>query len=298
GDNFLVIGIGVYTMTLKYTDPNTGVTRTALEGLKIYLVPNFEGVTASKLITIVLDAAGQLFYSMSIAMGIMITYGSYCKKDANLVKSVNSIEIFDSGVALLAGLIVIPSVVVFQGAENLGNGGPGLMFISLPTVFEQMGFIGHIVGALFFVLVLFAALTSSISLMETIAASFIDKFKWSRPKASVITFVISVVLGVVTCLGYNVFYFDLKLPNGSVGQILDIFDYVSNNLLLPIVAFLTCILIGWLTKPDTIVEEVKIGFGEKKFVREGLYRVMIRFVAPVILIIILLQSFNVFSFLG
>lgn len=294
----LIIGISVYALTLSYTDAD-GVTRTALQGLKIYLVPNFSGLTVSKFLSIALDAMGQMFYSMSLAMGIMITYGSYCRKDSNLIKSVNQIEIFDTGVALLAGMIMVPTVFAFQGNEGLTKAGPSLMFISLPDIFHQMGIIGTIIGALFFVLVLFAALTSAISLMETIASVLIDKYKFSRPKATTCTFIFSVLVGVIVCLGYNVLYIEATLPNGATGQqILDILDYVANSILLPVVALLTCVLIGWICKPETVVDEVKIGFGDKKFSREKLYVIMIKYVSPILLVLIMLQAFNLFSFLG
>lgn len=291
----LIIGIGVYSLTLKHTDEN-GVTRTAIDGLKIYLIPNFDGLTVSKIFNIALDAMGQMFYSMSLAMGIMITYGSYCKKDSDLVKSVNQIEIFDTGVALLAGLVMIPTVFAFQGKEGLSAAGPGLMFKSLPAIFDQMGKVGPIVGALFFILVLFAALTSSISLMETVASVFIDRFKMSRLKATGVTFLISVIIGLTVCFGYNIWYFEATLPNGSVAQILDILDYITNSIMLPILAFLTCVLVGWVAKPEVVIDEVKIGLPEgKKFTREKLYTVMIKFVAPVLLFFIFLQAFDVFG---
>ena len=293
----LILGISVYSLTLKHTDEN-GVTRTALQGLKIYLLPSFEGMTVSKFVTIALDAMGQMFYSMSLAMGIMITYGSYCRKDSNLVTSVNQIEIFDTGVALFAGLIMIPTVFAFQGQEGLGQAGPGLMFKALPAIFEQMGKIGPVIGALFFILVLFAALTSSISLMETVASVFIDRFKMSRPKATGITFLIGLIIGLTVCFGYNIWYFEATLPNGQTGQILDILDYVSNSILLPVVALLTCVLIGWIAKPEYVIDEVEKGIGNKKFRRKTLYTVMIKFVAPVLLFLIFLQSFNVFEFLS
>ena len=293
----LIIGISVYSLTLKHTDEN-GVTRTALEGLKIYLIPNLDGITPSKFITVALDAMGQMFYSMSLAMGIMITYGSYCRKDSNLISSVNQIEIFDTAVALFAGLIMIPTVYAFQGREGLSQAGPGLMFKALPAIFEEMGKLGEVVGACFFLLVLFAALTSSISLMETVASVFIDRFKMSRPKATGVTFICSVLIGVTVCLGYNVWYFEATLPNGATGQqILDILDYISNSILMPIVAILTCVLIGWVAKPEYVVDEVKQGIGNKKFRREKLYVVMMKFIAPVLLFLIFLQAFNVFSFL-
>lgn len=293
----IIVGIAVYSLTLSYTDEN-GVTRTAWDGLKIYLIPSFEGVTVSKFFSILLDAFGQMFYSLSIAMGILITYGSYSGKDSNLIQSVHRIEIFDTGVALLAGLIIIPSVFVFQGQEGLAASGPSLMFISLPQIFEQMGFVGHIIGALFFVLVFFAALTSSISLMETVVSTIIDKFHIRRSIATVITFLLSVIMGGVVCLGYSIWYADIPLPNGQVGQILDVLDYVANSLLLPIVALLTCFLIGWCYKPDGILEEIQIGLDGKVFRQRKMYLVIIRFIAPVLLTVILLQAFNLFSFLG
>ncbi len=290
----IIIGIAVYSLTLTHTDAN-GETRTAWQGLKIYLVPSFKGLTVGKFFSILLDAVGQLFYSLSVAMGIMITFGSYAKKDSDLLTSINRIELFDTGVAILAGLIIIPSVFVFQGTEGLASSGPGLMFVSMPGVFEQMGFFGHIVGALFFVLVFFAALTSSISLMETVTASLIDRFHLKRPHATALCFLISSAIGAVVCLGYSVFYCDIPLPNGSVGQILDLLDYVSNSLMLPIVALLTCVLIGWVCKPKSVLDEIKIGLGDKHFHREKLFVAMIKFVCPVLLFLILLQAFNLFS---
>ncbi len=294
----LILGIAIYSLTLSHTDAD-GVKRTAMQGLKIYLIPSFEGMTVPKFFGILLDAFGQMFYSLSIAMGILITYGSYCKKDNNLIKSVNQIQLFDTGIALLAGLIVIPSVFVFQGKEGLATSGPSLMFVSLPSIFEQMGVVGTIVGILFFVLVLFAALTSSISLMETVASSIMDRFHLSRPKATAITFVFSLIVGVIVCLGYNVFYLEMSLPNGAKGQqILDLLDYIANSILLPVVALVTCILVGWCYKPKGIIEEVQIGLDGKKFYREKLFVAVIKYVAPVLLVIIMLQAFNVFSFLG
>ena len=291
----IIIGIAIFSLTLKHTDDN-GITRTALEGLKIYLIPNFKGLTVSKFFGVLLDAMGQLFYSMSLAMGIMITYGSYANKKDNLVSSVNQIEIFDTAIAIIAGLIVIPTVFAFNGQEGLAASGPGLMFVSLPEIFKQMGFIGNIVGAFFFVLVFFAALTSSISIMEAIVSSIMDKFNISRKKAAIMVFLLGVIVGVLVCLGYNVFYFEYTLPNGATGQILDILDYISNSLMLPIVALLTCVLV-WICSTKTITDEVEIGLNGKKFGRKKLYEVMIKYVTPVLLVLILLQSFNFFAFL-
>ncbi len=292
----IIIGIAVYSLTLKHTDEN-GVTRTALDGLKVYLIPDFTGLTVPKFFGILLDAAGQLFYSMSLAMGIMITYGSYTSKEDNLVSSVNQIEIFDTGIALLAGLIIVPTVFAFNGNEGLAASGPSLMFISLPEIFNEMGFIGNIIGALFFVLVFFAALTSSISIMEAIVSGIMDKYKMGRKKAAAFVLIIGLVLGVVVCLGYSVLYFEATFSTVVKGQLLDIFDYVSNSLLLPIVALLTCLLV-WICGTKTVTDEVEIGMNGKKFGRKKLYVVMIKFVAPVLLLLILLQAFNVFAFLG
>ena len=249
----------------------------------------------SDILVVVMDAMGQLFYSLSIAMGIMVAYGSYVRDDENLMSSINQIEIFDTGVAILAGVMIIPAVFVFMGEEGMSASGPGLMFISIPKVFEAMGSVGHFIGILFFVMVLFAALTSSISILEAIVSSFMDQFKISRRRACAIEFVIALVLAILVCLGYNKLYFEFSLPNGVTAQILDIMDYVSNNILMPIVATLTCILIGWVLTPDIIIDEVtKTG---SKFMRKKLYIVMVRFVAPVLLFILFLQSFGVFSFL-
>lgn len=285
----IVIGIAIFALTLS--DAESG--RSAMDGLKIYVMPDFTGMTVGKFFNVLLDAMGQIFFSMSIAMGIMITYGSYAKSDTNLVKSVNHIEIFDTGIAILAGLIMIPTVYTFQGSKGLNAAGPGLLFVSMPKIFSEMGVIGHLVGALFFILVLFAALTSSISILEAVVSMIIDKFGFSRKKSIIIALVISVILALVTCFGYNIWYFEYKLPNGSIAQILDIFDYVINSFLMPIIALLTCIFVGWICGTKLITDEIKLN-GEK-FGREPLYVVMVKFVAPVCLVLILLSAFGIFN---
>ena len=290
----LVIGIAVFSITISYTDAE-GVTRTGWEGLKIYIVPNFEGMTVKGFFTVLLDAMGQMFYSLSVAMGIMIAYGSYVKDSDNLGKSINQIEIFDTLVAFLAGVMIIPAVFVFQGREGMAASGPSLMFVSLPKVFAEMGGVGRFIGCLFFAMVLFAALTSSISIMEAIVSSLMDKFNWSRTKAVVVELAIAVAGGLAVCFGYNIWYFDYTLPNGAVGQILDIMDYVSNNILMPVVSIGTCILIGWILKPETIVKEATKN-GEK-FGREKLYKVMIKYITPVLLLVLLLKALGVITFI-
>ena len=285
----LIICIAGFSLTLSHTDAE-GVTRTGLQGLKVYLIPNFEGMTASKLLTVVTDAMGQLFYSISVAMGIMITYGSYVKKNTNLTKSVNQIEIFDTAVAFLAGMMIIPAVYAFMGPAGLEYAGPGLMFKALPKIFDTMGGIGTVVGIAFFVMVVFAALTSSISIMEALVSSAMDKFKMNRQKAVLTVAAIALVVGVIVCMGYTAFYFEADFGTVVAGQILDVLDYISNSVLMPIVAIATCILVGWVIKPKTIIDEVTLN-GEK-FGREKLYVVMVKYVTPVLLVVLLAKSLN------
>ncbi len=288
----LVVGIAVFSLTIRHQD-DTGVTRTGLEGFWIYIIPDFSGMTVKGFFTVLLDAMGQLFFSLSVAMGIMVAYGSYVKDDANLGKAINQIEIFDTAVAFLAGVMIIPAVYTFMGKEGMSASGPSLMFVSLPKVFSSMGRIGNLVGCLFFAMVLFAALTSAVSVMEAVVSSLMDEFHMTRTKAAVIETIIALAGGILVCLGYNKLYFDIKLPNGSSAQILDIMDYISNNCLMPLVAIGTCLLIGWVVKPSTVIDEVeKSGC---KFGRKSLYIVMIRYIAPVLLVILLLKSLGILT---
>ena len=187
-------------------------------------------------------------------------------------------------------MMIIPAVFAFSGKEGMSSG-TGLMFITLPKVFNSLGKFGDFIGLIFFVMVMFAALTSAVSILEAITSSMMDKFKWSRKKSTLVMAASTFVVSIIVCLGYNVFYFDLKLPNGSVGQVLDILDYASNNVLMPIIGLLTCILIGWVAKPKTTIDEITLN-GEK-FVRKNLYIVMIKFVAPILLFIILLKGIGI-----
>ncbi len=293
----LIFGIAIFSLTLKFTD-ESGVTRTGLEGLKVYLIPNFTGMSFKQFMVILTDAMGQLFYSVSVAMGIMIAYGSYVKKDTNLVQSVNRIEICDTIVAFLAGLMIVPAVFTFMGHEGLSNSGTDLMFKALPKVFGAMGpVIGGIIGTVFFITVTFAALTSSVSVLEAIVSGAMDKFRWDRKKACVVIGIITLIMGLVVCLGYNLFFFRITLPNtpaGKSAQILDILDYISNYILMPVVAIATCVLVGWIVKPKTLIDEVTQG--KYKFSRQGLYVVMVKFVTPALLLILLLQALGVLRF--
>ena len=263
----LAVVIAIYSLTIPG----------ALQGLKDYILPDFSQFSVST----VLGAMGQMFYSMSLAMGIMITYGSYMQKENLLEHSVAQIEIFDTLFAFVAGLMIIPAVIAFNGGDpSQVNSGPGLMFITLPMVFDSMKF-GTIIGAVFFLLVLFAALTSSISLMETLVSVLMDKAHMKRKTATIAITASCLIIGMLSCLGYG--------PWATITiigmQFLDFFDFISNSVLMPIVALLTCILIGHVVGTKVIADEVKEGAGS--FHREKLHRVMVRWVAPVMLAAIL-----------
>ncbi len=289
----LVVGISIFALTMNHS-ADDGSIRTGLQGLKIFVIPDFSNITPNTFLITLMDAMGQLFYSLSVAMGIMIAYGSYVPSESNLVKSINRIEIFDTAVAILAGVMIIPTVFVFMGKEGVSASGPGLMFVAMPKIFAQMGIIGSFVGAIFFIMVLFAALTSSISILEAVVSSFMDEFGISRRRAVVFEGIIALFLGIVVCLGYNRLYFEVALPNGAVAQILDIMDYISNNILMPIVSIGTCILIGWILKPKTILDEATKN-GEV-FNRRNLYIFMVKFAAPFLLVILFLKSLGILNF--
>ena len=251
----------------------------AMDGVIYYIKPDFSRFS----VTTVLAAMGQLFYSMSLAMGIMITYGSYMKKDVNLESSVGQIEIFDTGIAFLAGLMVIPAVFSFSGGDESALGkGPGLMFVTLPKVFHAMPG-GRIIGAVFFLLVFFAAITSSISLMETVVSIVCDKLGWKRKTTCLVVFLGSVALGLLSTLGFG------ALSHVTFGGMtfLDMFDFASNSVIMPIVALLTCIFVGYVLKPQALIDEVEIN---TKFKKKKLFVVIIKYVAPVCIVLILISS--------
>ena len=271
----LIFVISIYTLTLDG----------ALEGLKYYVLPNFKDFTFEQLLKTIVGAMGQLFYSMSLAMGIMITYGSYMRKEDALEQSVRQIEIFDTFVAFLAGLIIVPSVFVFSGGNtDQLNAGPSLMFKTLPAVFDSMP-AGDIIGGAFFILVTLAALTSSISLMETVTAVVMEKFRLNRVASCFVVIGITLVLGMLSVLGYSS-WSEVKLLGM---QFLDFFDFITNNVMMPILAFFTCILIGYVAKTSYIEDEVL--HGQDRFSAKHLFRIMIKFVCPVCMIIILLTPF-------
>lgn len=271
----IIIGIAVYTMTL----PN------ALEGVKYYVLPNFKGFTFTMFLKTIVAAMGQLFYSMSLAMGIMVTYGSYMRKEDSVESSVRQIEIFDTAIAFLAGMIIVPAVFVFSnGNPEALNKGPGLMFITLPNVFESMKG-GAVVGTFFFVLVALAALTSSISLLETMVSIVCETFKIKRLPGTLICFGIVIILGMTSVLGYGIW--DSFTIFGY--QLLDFYDFISNNVMMPAVALVTCILVGYVVKTKYVVDEVELC--GKKFKSKGLYKVMILAVCPICMAVILITNF-------
>ena len=253
----------------------------AIEGLKYYLVPNVEDINAKTF----LGAIGQLFYSMSLAMGITITYGAYMKKDVDVENSVRNVSMIDTGVALLAGLMIIPAVIAIGGSVNSG---PGLMFVTLPHVFDAMP-AGEVIAAAFFLLVIFAALTSAISLMEALVYVLMEKTGINRYVASGIVVAMIIGLGLLSCLGYG--------PLGAVEiigmQFLDFFDFISNSILMPIVAILTCIFIGFVVGTDFVVDEVK---SSGPFKSKKMFVIMIKWICPIGLALILLTG--LLSFFG
>ena len=251
----------------------------AIEGVKYFLIPNFEDFS----IMTIVAAMGQMFYSLSIAMGILYTYGSYLEKDVDIEKSTKQVELFDTAIAILAGLMVIPAVFAFstEAAESL-QAGPSLMFITLPKVFASMG-AGTIAGILFFLLVFFAALTSAISLLETSVSSLSQQFHISRNKAIVIMAFVMLAFGTTSCLGYGVWDF-ISIFGMAF---LDFYDFLTNSIMMPIAALATCILVIKVVGFQKIIDEVKIS---SPFKREKMYVFFMKYLASFFLIIILLSS--------
>ncbi len=282
----MAIGISIYVMCL----PGSG------EGIKYYLVPNMDALrgangsfSVAQLARTVLGAMGQMFYSLSLAMGIMITYGSYMRKGDSIEKSVRRIEIFDTLIAIVAGMMIIPVVYMFAmktgtPVHDAMNAGPGLMFITLPKVFADFGRTGALVGAVFFLLVAFAALTSAISLYEACVASVCDLLGMKRRNATFFMFFVIAFLSIFSALGFGVW--GKMTPFGM--DFLTFFDFVTNSVLMPIVAIVTCVFVGWVIKPKAIEDEILKG--EPKFAARGLYNVMVKYVAPVLIAAVLVSE--------
>ena len=266
----LSVMIAVYSMTRPG----------AVRGIQYFLVPNLKNFSWMTVVT----AMGQMFYSLSIAMGILITFGSYMKKDISIEGSAEHVEIFDTAIAIMAGLMIIPAVFAFSGGDpDTLQAGPALMFITIPKVFANMG-MGTFVGVLFFILVLFAALTSSIALTESSVSTIEDELGWSRKKSTLLVAVVMVILGTLSCLGYG--------PLASVTiigmQFLDFFDFMTNSVMMQIAAIATCLLVSRVIGVEKIEEEVTQG--GKPFKRKRVFNMMIRRLCPIFAAIILISS--------
>lgn len=273
----MAVGIAIYVATL----PNASV------GIKYYLIPDFSN--CDNFGKVILGAMGQMFYSLSLAMGIMITYGSYMKRRNSIPSASVRIVAADTFVAVLSGFIIIPVVVIF--AANSGvNGkvaieaGPGLMFETLPKVFSSLGVAGPYLGLIFFTLVLFAALTSSISMTEACVAAIGDYFKTKRKSSTFAITVWALLLGSVSAFGYG--RWESFKPFGMPA--LDFFDFSMNSILMPIVAALTCYFVGWVLSPKRILAECHRHGGATGF--KYFYIVMVKFIAPLLVIAILISE--------
>ena len=217
-------------------------------------------------------------------LGILVTFGSYMKKDVSIEDATQNVEVFDTIIAVMAGLMIIPAVFAFSDGEpDTLQAGPALMFITLPKVFASMD-LGRAVGVLFFVLVLFAAVTSSIALTESAVSTFQDELGWSRRKATVLVGVIMVGLGTLSSLGYG--------PLAGVTvlgmQFLDFFDFLTNSVMMPIAAIATCLLVSRVVGVERIEHEVTLEGGS--FRRKKVFNFMIRWLCPVFAAIILASS--------
>ena len=270
----VLIILSVVIMIYSVTRPG------AIDGVRYFLVPHFDNFSWMSVVA----AMGQMFYSLSIAMGILITFGSYMKKDTAIEDSTTNVEIFDTAIAIMAGLMIIPAVFAFSGGNpDTLKAGPSLMFITIPKVFENMG-LGSMVGILFFLLVLFAALTSSIALTESAVSTFEDELGWGRKKSAFACGFIMLILGSLSCLGYGPFK-GVKILGM---QFLDFFDFATNSVMMPVAALLTSLLVSRVIGIDRIEEEIKCGEG--KFRRKAVFVIMIKYLCPVFAIIILLSS--------
>lgn len=252
----------------------------AAEGVKYFLIPNFANFSWMT----VVSAMGQMFYSLSIAMGILIAFGSYMKKDVSIEASTENVEIFDTGIAIMAGLMIIPAVFAFSGGDaNSLQAGPSLMFITIPKVFAGIK-MGSFIGILFFFLVLCAAVTSSIALTESAVSTFQDELGWGRKKSAAVITLIMLALGTLSCMGYG--------PLASVEilgmQMLDFFDFLTNSVMMPIAAIATCLLVSRKMGVEKIEEEMTLENG--KFKRKRIFNFMIKYLCPIFAAIILVSS--------
>ncbi|MCR5556645.1 MAG: sodium-dependent transporter [Butyrivibrio sp.] len=252
----------------------------ALAGVKYLFIPNVSNFSIMTVVT----AMGQMFYSLSIAMGILITFGSYVKKEVSIDESTRQVEVFDTAIAILASLMIIPAVFSFyNGDQSMLKAGPSLMFITMPKIFASMGF-GRVIGLLFFALVLFAAVTSAIALTESAVSTFSDEFGWNRKTGTIIMAIIMVGLGSLSSLGNG--------PLAAVTiigmQFLDFFDFITNSIMMPIAALATCILITKYMTVEKLTEEVEQE--GHPFQRKHIFSFMIKFLCPLFVLIILVSA--------
>ncbi len=279
----MALGVSLYALTLPG----------AFDGVKYYLLPDFSAYSPE----LIIAALGQTFYTLSLAMGIMITYGSYLKKEARLTSSVAQIAGTTFSVSLLAGMMIVPATFAALGSGQAvaENSGPSLMFIILPQVFESMGSVAYVLGPVFFILVLFAALTSSISLVETCVSIFQDGAQWTRNRSLGVVVVLFTIAGIIINLGYSSLSFIQPMGEGS--SILDLLDFISNSVMMPLAALMTCIFVGWVIKPQILVDEIK---RNTSFKTEKAWIIMIKYVAPIVVVVILIayiaQTLGLFSF--
>ena len=260
----------------------------AVEGIKYFLIPNLEHFSMMTVVA----AMGQMFYSLSIAMGILYTYGSYIGKEVDIEKSTTQVEVFDTGVALLAGLMIIPSVFAFSGGDmETLQAGPSLTFITLPKVFSSMG-VGTVVGIVFFLMFLFAALTSAISLLETSVSTLEDELHWKRWKCCLLMAGVMLVIGTASSMGYGVW--DSVRILGM--QFLDFFDFLTNSVMMPIAALATCLLIVRVVGFEKMDKEIELS---SAFQRKKLYHFVLKYLAPLCILVILISSIaNVFGWIS
>ena len=266
----LAVAIAIYAVTRPG----------ALQGVSYFLVPNFRNFSWMTVVA----AMGQMFYSLSIAMGILMTFGSYMKDDISIEEATRHVELFDTAIAILAGLMIIPAVFAFSGGNpNVLKAGPSLMFITMPKIFASMG-LGQPAGIMFFLLVLFAALTSAIALAESAVSTFEDELHWSRKRSSLVVFALMLVLGSLSALGYG----PLAMVHIIGMQLLDFFDFLTNSVMMPIAAMTTCLLIVRVVGVNTVAEEVtKDG---APFKRRLIFNFMIKYLCPFFVAIILFSS--------
>jgi NSS family neurotransmitter:Na+ symporter len=270
----------------------------AMAGIKFYLVPDFSKVTGATFLT----ALGQAFFSMSIGWGIMVTYGSYLPKTANIVSSGLWVGFMDAGVALLAGFMIFPAVYAF-GMEP--DQGPTLVFQVLPNIFDQIPF-GHLVGGLFFLLLSVAALTSSISILEVPASYFMDEKKWSRKKSAWVVGILAFVVGIPSALTAieGSFFHDVSMPwfNGAtVTGFFDILDTIFGTFFIVLVALMTSIYVGWVVDVRKVVEHIGEGstffndpiMGIKPNV---VFTFMLKYIIPLTILLVLLNMIGVLGF--